>query len=461
MTSHIDSLTQQDNVVTNDVPDTRTASEPPTETQTESLYSSDESSTPTVDNINTTEHSFSNIDQELDSLLKDKPYEDKEFDSTFFSSKADEEISSPSLSSSTSHDDNKEDKEAEFDVFDANIYLDDTNLRAGEKLGKIREAKDLSLPHIANKLYLNPHVIEALENGEYSQISSPIFVRGYLRNYAKFLDVDPEPIIEQVNKELGHQPLPQIIPQAIQQSTPTEATHRTPFMLISSIIIAVIMLVMMGLWASSPERNFPSLPNLSQLSFWSKDSTEENDNGEALTDPNFAEENSDKPIPLSSVGSSFQTNGEGTVFTPPSEAADTNNAEAGTTLGQPVPLSEAVSTTPLTDITTANPATSPSEPAAATTTEEAPVVVDTPDLNTISIHFANRTWTSVLDSTGKEFFGRTAKAGSEHSFTGTPPFRLKFGIRSGVTIDYAGEKIDFASSAKRRGKRITIGQAAE
>ena len=45
--------------------------------------------------------------------------------------------------------------------------------------------------------------MRALEEGNYDAFSAPVYIRGFVRNYAKFLKLESEPIMAQLETELG------------------------------------------------------------------------------------------------------------------------------------------------------------------------------------------------------------------------------------------------------------------
>ena len=65
----------------------------------------------------------------------------------------------------------------------------------GEQLRSAREAAGTSVHEIATHMHLDSRVILALEADDYDQLPAPTFVRGYLRGYARLLDLDSEPIV--------------------------------------------------------------------------------------------------------------------------------------------------------------------------------------------------------------------------------------------------------------------------
>ena len=57
-----------------------------------------------------------------------------------------------------------------------------------------RIEKKLSIDDITRGLHLDKKIIVALENEDYAQLPAPAFVCGYIRNYAKFLRIQSEPL---------------------------------------------------------------------------------------------------------------------------------------------------------------------------------------------------------------------------------------------------------------------------
>jgi cytoskeleton protein RodZ len=66
---------------------------------------------------------------------------------------------------------------------------------AGAQLRAAREARGLSVASAADSLRLKAEQIEALERDEHGFFPAAIFVTGYIRAYARLLDLDPEPLL--------------------------------------------------------------------------------------------------------------------------------------------------------------------------------------------------------------------------------------------------------------------------
>lgn len=65
----------------------------------------------------------------------------------------------------------------------------------GSLLREAREAKGLTLAEAHEGTRISTQYLEALENGQYDLLPTPVHTKGYLRNYARFLDLDPEPLV--------------------------------------------------------------------------------------------------------------------------------------------------------------------------------------------------------------------------------------------------------------------------
>ena len=61
----------------------------------------------------------------------------------------------------------------------------------GELLRAAREEQNLTLQDVEQAIHIRLHLLEALEDSNFQAFPSPIVTRGLIRNYAKYLNVDP------------------------------------------------------------------------------------------------------------------------------------------------------------------------------------------------------------------------------------------------------------------------------
>jgi cytoskeleton protein RodZ len=66
----------------------------------------------------------------------------------------------------------------------------------GHLLREARENKGLSLEDVQDATRISSRFLAALESGQYDKLPTPVHVRGFLRNYARYLGLDPQPLID-------------------------------------------------------------------------------------------------------------------------------------------------------------------------------------------------------------------------------------------------------------------------
>ena len=72
-------------------------------------------------------------------------------------------------------------------------------------LREAREAKGLTLSEVQEEIRIGTKFLEALETGQFQQLPTPVHARGYLRNYARFLGLDPQPLLERLELSYTYQ----------------------------------------------------------------------------------------------------------------------------------------------------------------------------------------------------------------------------------------------------------------
>ncbi|RJN15216.1 helix-turn-helix domain-containing protein [Xanthomonas vasicola] len=82
-------------------------------------------------------------------------------------------------------------------ISDSNPNLFEQEKGCGQHLREAREAAGLSVDDVAGKLRMPGHVVRSLEQEDWPRLGAPVFVRGQLRSYARLLQVDLEPLLQQ------------------------------------------------------------------------------------------------------------------------------------------------------------------------------------------------------------------------------------------------------------------------
>ena len=81
----------------------------------------------------------------------------------------------------------------------------------GKMLSIGREKQGLSIKEIASRMKLQPEIITALESEDRDSLPAPIYVRGYIRSYARILKLDEEYLISLYNTNAGK--APELLPE--------------------------------------------------------------------------------------------------------------------------------------------------------------------------------------------------------------------------------------------------------
>ncbi|HEY3676509.1 MAG TPA: RodZ domain-containing protein [Candidatus Tumulicola sp.] len=76
----------------------------------------------------------------------------------------------------------------------------------GERLRVAREARGLSLSEVSEQIRIRTIYLVALEEENWRAIGAPVYVRGFLRTYARFLGLDPEEVVAQFGEAVPSEP---------------------------------------------------------------------------------------------------------------------------------------------------------------------------------------------------------------------------------------------------------------
>jgi transcriptional regulator with XRE-family HTH domain len=69
----------------------------------------------------------------------------------------------------------------------------------GDRFKAAREARGLSLSDVAEQIRIRSVYLEAIESDNWRAIGAPVYIRGFLRTYARFLGLDGEQIVAEYN----------------------------------------------------------------------------------------------------------------------------------------------------------------------------------------------------------------------------------------------------------------------
>lgn len=114
----------------------------------------------------------------------------------------------------------------------------------GIQLAEIRQQKGYSVEYVASKLHLRARIIELIDQGDFDLLPEPVFIKGYLRAYAKLLGVPAESFLQAFNVLFTEEKKPE---RALWQSK-RESHKAEHFIRWFTLLFALSAMVAVGLW---------------------------------------------------------------------------------------------------------------------------------------------------------------------------------------------------------------------
>src|SRR5438132_12783983 len=78
--------------------------------------------------------------------------------------------------------------------------------KLGEMLRTQRAKKNITLEQAAADTRIREKFLKALEDGDYQSLPGAVYTKGFLRNYAQYLDLSTEELVVLFHEERGLQP---------------------------------------------------------------------------------------------------------------------------------------------------------------------------------------------------------------------------------------------------------------
>lgn len=86
---------------------------------------------------------------------------------------------------------------------------------AGDLLKEKRLLKELTLEAVSAKTKIKPEYLESIENSDFAKLPSSTFAKGFLRNYASFLHLNPDTIVAMFRRDFTENDKGEIIPRGL------------------------------------------------------------------------------------------------------------------------------------------------------------------------------------------------------------------------------------------------------
>lgn len=295
----------------------------------------------------------------------------------------------------------------------------------GRKLADAREAKGLTVAQVAEQLKLSGRQIEAIEAEDYSRLPAPVFVRGFIRNYARLVELPIETL--PAVAEIPAAPTETITAHSEELYFRASPVRRWLVLPIAVFGVFLILVAILYSWLSRGEEAY--VPN----------------------EPVVASQ--PLPLPAQPVTPAVET---------PVLPAPVAAAPETTPVVPPVPATPDPAVPPAA--VTPPPAPVPAPAPAAVLPPPAPVPAAAPapapeagQAGRVVQLVAEQTdaWVEVVAGNNKRY-SRLLKVGEQLTLRGTPPFRLVVGNAAGTRLSYDGRVIDLKPHTGEKVARLTL-----
>ena len=299
------------------------------------------------------------------------------------------------------------------------LAADNTNalLGVGDRLKAEREARGLSLDDVSQSLKISRRVLEQIESNAWGQMSGYTFARGVVRCYAKFVRLEAEPLL----RELENSPLPKPPLLELPQSTrtalpaPGQSHVRDRLAMVAGVFFVAVAVLAYFLvpesWLS--DKDAPASPLAVRESTVVPSPPMEPVATTAL------------PLPLAA------------------ESITSSSSQAGTLPMQlgAVPVVSGTGDVAPGGIVSANPQQ---------------VVTAQAGQSLLILRFDQVSWVEVRDRRGNMILSENVSAGSERTVNGEAPIELALGNADGVRVIFRGKGIDLKPHTRQKVARLSL-----
>lgn len=269
----------------------------------------------------------------------------------------------------------------------------------GALLREAREAKGLTVAEVASAIKFHPRQIEAIERDDYEQLRGRTFLRGFVRAYARALQLDADPLLDMLDHAIVFREEVVVPPDNMGETNPRPfyIRHARQLLVATMVVVAVAGIGLAYL-------------NADLQAFLSRSSTSVAAANSAAVE---ASEVSMTPVTIADVGNTMGVS---------STAAPAADASGTVTVAPEAVLSA----------TAAQPG------------------------SMLEFQFSALSWLEVKDASGKVLVTGEIPAGQKRGVDGTPPFDLWIGKASAVKVTYKGQPIDVMPYAHDEVARLTL-----
>ena len=298
----------------------------------------------------------------------------------------------------------------------------------GHVLRNARLARGLSTEDVSRQLRISVQQVEAIEKEDFDKLPGRTFLRGFVRNYANFIQLDPTRLLES---------LPGAAPTlAIQQQTPLKNKQlsfsddrRDGFGGNRLIWIAVFLFIALGGYY------------IVEKTTWFQSTSDEK------IDKTVKMESGKSSMEIQLPISGSTTNEINLPFNKAPENVKSDEKKSSS-IDLPKPV-DTVSSKAVSAIEA--PLLPDNKSEAFEDVKSANENLASADTGSLYFTFTADSWIKVVDGKGVALLEQMRKKGSEQVLTGKKPFSIVIGNASGVELTYNDKEINVSSYKKQDG----------
>ncbi|MBV4542586.1 RodZ domain-containing protein [Pseudomonas vlassakiae] len=332
-----------------------------------------------------------------------------------------------------------------------------TGQNPGELLRQAREKREWSQAEVARKLNLTVSSLNHVETGAFDKLPGHTFARGYIRAYAKLMDMDQAPLVEAFDQYTGTHAKGSDVHSLGRIEEPVRLSHN----IMRGVTLLLLVAVVGGSFIWWQDQGSLKGKDLAKMAL----EHVEVESADGTTQIHPLDEPEDQAVTAGQQPESAPL----ALEQAPAEAAAETTGEAApaATAPAPAPAPVQVQQAPVHAVA---PAPAPAAPVAPSTSAAAvasvpataaepaaPVAVPAGSAK-VAIQFTADCWTQVSDGNGKVLFSAIKRKGDNLELTGKPPFAVRLGFARGAQVSYNGQAVDVAPFTSGETARLKLGQ---
>ena len=320
----------------------------------------------------------------------------------------------------------------------------------GELLRLAREKRDWSQAEVARKLNLTVSSLNHVETGAFDKLPGHTFARGYIRAYAKLMDLDQAALVDAFDRYTGTHAKGSDVHSLGRIEEPVRLSHN----ILRGVSLLLLVAVVGGGFFWWQDQGSLRGKELAKIAL----EHVEVESADGTTQIHPLDEPEDQAVSAGQQAESAPLALEQGAAEQPAAAEQAPVSSEAAIAAAPAPAQQA----PVQTAPAASPA--PVTPPVQATAAPAPAVAAAEPAAVpagsakVAIQFTADCWTQVSDGNGKVLFSAIKRKGDNLELTGKPPFAVRLGFARGAQVSYNGQAVDVAPFTSGETARLKLGQ---